>query len=225
MKYIFVDIETKNKFLSGLDFKKPKGWLMSCFCLYNSYTGDKYYFVEDKEQISSQYDLDSLSSVKKDIFDSLYNFEEAFNIMYSLYEDGYILTSFNGFNFDYPIMSKPISEGGSNLYDVVLLFEQDNRTKDLFFDLNIYTEINFSLQNLIKGVIGNTYSKTMKSQNAPTQWAEGKFIEVLIYCMMDCIYTSEVLNRLNIEDNKYSINYKRRGKTYKCDIKNYVVVS
>ena len=70
MKYIFVDIETKNKFLSGLDFKKPKGWLMSCFCLYNSYTGDKYYFVEDKEQISSQYDLDSLSSVKKDIFDN-----------------------------------------------------------------------------------------------------------------------------------------------------------
>ena len=51
MKIIYIDIETKNKFLSGLDFKKPEGWLISCFCIYDSYTGNKYYFVEDKEEI------------------------------------------------------------------------------------------------------------------------------------------------------------------------------
>ena len=186
MKYIFVDIETKNRFLSGLDFNNPKGWLMSCFCIYNSYTGDKYYFVENKDEIISKYDEYTLSPVKKDILNNLYSFEDALKIMQSLYEGGYILTSFNG--------------------------------------LNTYTHINFSLQNLIKGVIGDNYGKSMKSKNAPTQWAEGKYIEVLMYCMLDCIYISEVFNRLNIIDTEYIINYKRWGKVYECNIKNYEVV-
>jgi hypothetical protein len=121
-------------------------------------------------------------------------------------------------------MSKPLNEGGCNLNDIIQLFEGDNRTQDLFFTLITYTHINFSLQNLIKGVIGNNYGKSMKSKTTPSQWAEGNYIEVLIYCMLDCIYTSEVFNRLNIIDKEYTINYKRWGNLYGCNIKNYEVV-
>jgi hypothetical protein len=224
MKYIYIDIETKNKFLSGLDFKKPNGWEISCFCIYNSYTGDKYYFVNNKDEILLQYDLKTLSPVKHNIFDNLYNFTDAYDILNNFYKEGYILNSFNGLDFDYPILSKSIREGGANLQEIIYLFELDNRTKDLFFDLNIHTKINFSLQNLIKGVIGNKYSKTMKSNAAPHQWAKKKYLEVLMYCMLDCIYTSEVFNRLENPNIQYSINYKRYGKIYTCNIKNYEVL-
>ena len=160
MKMIYIDIETKNKFLSGLDFKKPQGWLISCFCVYDSYTGDKYYFVEDKNEIIMKYEDEVLSPVKKNILDNLYNFTDAESIMNKFYNEGYILNSFNGLNFDYPILGKPISDGGVNLENIIHKFELDNRTRDLFFDLNLYTDINFSLQNLIKGVIGSEYSKS-----------------------------------------------------------------
>jgi len=224
MKILYIDIETKNKFLSGLDFKKPEGWLISCFCIYDSYTGNKYYFVEDKDEIISHYENESLSPVKEDIFKNLYNFTEAEVIMNNFYNEGYTLNSFNGLNFDFPILGKPIRDGGVNLNKVIHNFELDNRTRDLFFDLNLHTNINFSLQNLIKGVIGSKYSKSMKSASAPIQWSKKQYIEVLMYCMLDCIYTSEVFNRLENPDVLYNIDYKRYGKTHKCNIKNYEIV-
>jgi len=224
MKYIYIDIETKNKFLSGLDFKRPTGWLMSCFCIYNSFTGKKYYFVENKEEILSNYNLDTVSPVKKDILKNLYNFTDAKKLLQELYNENYVLNSYNGLDFDFPILSKKIDDGGANLNEIIHLFELDNRTRDLFFDLKKYTDINFSLQNLIKGVIGNKYSKTMKSKAAPFQWAEKKYLDVLMYCMLDCIYTSEVFNRLEMPDVEYCIKYKRYGKMYDCNVKNYEVI-
>ena len=134
MKIIYIDIETKNRFLSGLNFQNPQGWLISCFCVYDSYTGEKYYFVEDKEEIISLYNFDTLSIVKRDVVKNIYSFTEAETIMRNFYNKGYILNSFNGFNFDFPILGKPIPEGGANLSAIIDLFEQDNRTKDLFFD-------------------------------------------------------------------------------------------
>tara|TARA_B100001094_G_scaffold326855_1_gene383816 strand:+ start:3470 stop:4147 length:678 start_codon:yes stop_codon:yes gene_type:complete len=224
MKMIYIDIETKNKFLSGLNFKRPEGWLISCLCIYDSYTGNKYYFVESKEEIISHYEKETLSSVKSDIFKDLYNFTEVEDIMNNFYKEGYTLNSFNGLNFDYPIMGKPIRDGGVNLAKVIHNFELDNRTKDLFFDLNLHTDINFSLQNLIKGVIGSKYSKSMKSASAPIQWSKKQYIEVLMYCMLDCIYTSEVFNRLENPDVLYSIDYKRYGKVHNCNLQNYEIV-
>ena len=64
------------------------------------------------------------------------NFTDAYDILNNFYKEGYILNSFNGLDFDYPILSKSIREGGANLQEIIYLFELDNRTKDLFFDLN-----------------------------------------------------------------------------------------
>ena len=80
------------------------------------------------------------------------------------------------------------------------------------------------MKNLIKGVIGKKYSKSMKSQSAPIQWGEKQYMEVLIYCMLDCIYTSEVFKRLAKPEILYTVDYKRRGKIHNCNIKNYEIV-
>ena len=50
----------------------------------------------------------------------------------------------------------------------------------------------FSLQNLVKGLYGESESKTMDAAHAPKAWADGKYQEVLDYCMHDCVLTANV---------------------------------
>lgn len=54
--------------------------------------------------------------------------------------------------------------------------------------------VRFSLQTLIKSVLGADESKLMEAKFAPQAWADGNYAEVIRYCGEDAKYTYEVWN-------------------------------
>lgn len=189
LKVIALDIETKNLDMEteGLEFSNPKGWKTSCVSIYDCTGGGYFYNYADLEELPYEIIEDY----------GVLPFEALKNDMNQWYEEGYLLLTKNGNNFDLPIISKPISEGGCGVAAEVEKFNEGDGITSSHLDLQTYLEeatngVRFSLQTLIKSVLGEQESKLMEAKFAPDEWAAGNYGEVLRYCEEDARYTYKV---------------------------------
>lgn len=186
MKVIALDIETKNMDMSadGLEFDDPRGWLVSCVSVWDAgvnHQPDYNYanLPEIPDSVRAEYRVESFSTLQHDL-------QEWF-------DKGYLLLTKNGRKFDLPIISKPISEGGCGVGEIVAEFDANSRHLDLQVWLEEATGgIRFSLQSLVKAVIGPHESKLMEAQFAPDEWNAGNYSEVIAYCAKDAELTYQV---------------------------------
>ncbi len=179
MNVIALDIETKNLDMvaDNLSFDNPQGWLVSCVSIWDSSvnTENDYNYAnlaEIPEAVRVAYRVESFDTLKKDL-------EE-------WYENGYLLLTKNGDKFDLPIINKSIAEGGCGVSEIIQKFNHSNQHLDLQVWLENATQgLRFSLQALVKGVLGESQSKLMEAQFAPEAWNQGKYSEVIEYCAKD----------------------------------------
>ena len=108
-KIIALDIETANVDMreDGLSFNNPRGWIISCVCIYDACKNKGYYYVKDPVKIKSHYEgILENHPVKIDIFDSLYNLEMIKVHLNKWRSEGYTILTHNGNSFDMPISVK-----------------------------------------------------------------------------------------------------------------------
>ena len=183
MKVIALDIETKNLDMKaeGLDFNNPDGWKVSCVSIWHPTSGAYNY-------------------AGKDYFGSMaMSFEQLKDDLQTWFEDGYTLITKNGTNFDLPIISKSIADGGCGVKKIIKEYIEGDEIASRHLDLQTYLEdatfgVRFSLQTLIKSVLGTDESKLMEAKYAPQAWMDGNYAEVIHYCEEDARYTYEVWN-------------------------------
>ncbi len=183
MKVIALDIETKNLDMEaeGLEFSNPQGWETSCVSIWHPESGSFNY---------AQWETLPADVMEKFTVMSFHQLNED---LQTWFDEGYLLLTKNGTNFDLPIISKPISEGGCGVGEILDDFIAEER----HLDLQTYLEdatfgVRFSLQTLIKSVLGTDESKLMEAKFAPQEWAEGNYAEVIHYCEEDARYTYQV---------------------------------
>tara|TARA_Y100000389_G_scaffold205136_2_gene263853 strand:- start:9538 stop:10221 length:684 start_codon:yes stop_codon:yes gene_type:complete len=222
MKVISLDIETMNLNLrmENIRFGNPFGWKTSCACIYDGLNEQGYYYVLDKDKIIQGLEgvMDN-HPVKKQIIDSLYNFSEMEQHLLDFLNKDYALITHNGYSFDLPILSKPISEGGANLKNVLELYNDANKNIDTCDYLRKLTGYRFKLQNLIKGILGDNESKFMDASYAPRAWKQKKYLQVLGYCMGDSIYTYQVYD--DVKNTKcFTAIVKHNKKEFPCEVEN-----
>ena len=184
-KFLVLDIETSNLDMDvdGLTFDNPKGWITSCVGIYDIWEGEERgssYYYTSETNIITDYNLRSMDTLKE-------NLE-------SYYERGYYILTKNGKSFDLPILSKTLENGGAGIKDIINKYESSDRHIDICLLLREQYGYRFSLQNLVKGLYGDQDSKSMAASHAPKAWADGKYKEVLDYCMHDCILTYNVFS-------------------------------
>jgi DNA polymerase elongation subunit (family B) len=187
-KCLVLDIETANLDMDaeGLVFDNPKGWKTSCVGIYDIWEGEE-------EGINYYYVLDPDIIMDKDLKD--YNLKSMDSLVETLercYTNGYYIITKNGKGFDLPILSKTLQNGGAGIKDIINKYESQDRHIDICLLLREQYGYRFSLQNLVKGLYGEQESKTMAAAHAPKAWADGKYQEVLDYCMHDCVLTAKV---------------------------------
>ena len=192
MKHLFLDIETANLDMKaeGLEFSNPLGWRTSCVSIYDIWDGESYssavdqHFVSDPEYLVSQdSDLSTYSLLP------LNNLADALT---RYFDSGYFLVTKNGFSFDLPILCKPIEDGGADARQILAEFEHNDRHIDICRLLTEKYGYRFSLQNLVKAVVGEEESKTMNASFAPVEWDAGNYRSVIDYCLHDCYLTARV---------------------------------
>ena len=149
----------------------------------------------------------------------MYNFTEAAPFFKKWYNEGYILITHNGNSFDIPIINKSITHGGLNIKEIMNQFNSENRIIDTCEYLFKQTGYRFSLQNLIKGILGSNESKFMESKEAPVYWNNKNYLSVIGYCIGDCIYTWEVFNKLLNSDINYIVKVKKNKKEFNYNLK------
>ncbi len=192
MKYLILDIETCNLDMKaeGLEFSNPDGWRTACVSIYDIWDGEPYssavdqHFVSDPEQLVAH---DSKLATY-----SLLPLKHLAEALTRYYDSGYILVTKNGFNFDLPILCKPLDEGGADARSIINIFEMDNRHIDICRLLTEKYGYRFSLQNLVKAVVGEEESKTMNAAFAPVEWDAKNYRSVIDYCLHDCYLTARV---------------------------------
>ena len=123
----------------------------------------------------------------------------------------------NGLSFDLPILSKTIEDGGADVLQQINLFKEANKNVDTCEHLRKHTGYRFKLQNLIKGILGDTEGKFMESSNAPKQWAKGNYLKVLGYCMGDSIYTYEIYNAVR-QTGEFKAKVRHNKKEFECEV-------
>ena len=175
-KIISLDIETLNLSMAdeGLDFNNPAGWAISCVGLYDAHKDEKYMYVSNPNSMSCDF--------------ALYSLEELRRHLEEFFDDGYSLLTHNGTNFDIPILSKLIADGGGScdsLWDKITHYDLSNSLLQL-------TGKRYKLQHLVKGMLGEDKSKLMDAKFAPVEWDNGNYKSVMDYCISDCILTYEV---------------------------------
>ena len=188
--YLVLDIETANLALDGIKFGDPKGWKISVICLTTS-PGFEFFGQTEFIFIHTDYwgvlpdeitnDPRAVSTQEFDIFMDL------------VYELKIPIITHNGDNFDWPIIENSPHRGGTGY------FMDDFREANLLFDtaasLNKLTGgLRFHLQDLLHATLGPDISKTMDAANAPVAWKEGKFTEVIDYCLADCHLTGKMFS-------------------------------
>lgn len=213
MKVIALDIETANLDMheEGLSFSNPRGWKTSCICIYDACKKKGYYYVRNPVKIKQKYEgiMDD-HPVKKQIFESLYNYEMLKVHLKKWLEEEYTLITHNGNSFDLPIISKSIEMGGADVKHELKLLKQID-TCDFLLQKTGYR---FNLQNLIKGLLGEEESKLMKAAFAPREWAVENYLSVLGYCMGDSIYTWEVYKAVKDNEGCFTANVKHNRKEF-----------
>ena len=127
---------------------------------------------------------------------------------------GYTLLTHNGKSFDMPILCKKINKGGGDLRNIYKLYTDNGRHIDTCDYLLQHTGYRFNLQNLINGVLGNEHNKLMKASFAPKEWANGNYLQVLLYCIVDSIYTYQVYDGIIKQGGNFEAKVKHNNKEF-----------
>ena len=214
MDVIALDIETKNLDISNLDFNDPQGWNVACVSIFEAqstpitptFKGHRYATPADLKKREFE-------------FLALSDFEQLNQQLEKWYQAGYTLITKNGYNFDLPIISKSEAEGGCGVGETLKKFETANRHLDLQKYLEDSTDgVRFSLQNLIKSVLGTQESKLMAADQAPQSWAVGDYMSVVEYCDADAEYTYKVWQKARQKGSLQCIG-KKDGQEHNCVVK------
>ena len=211
-KTITLDIETKNLDISDLDFNNPVGWEGSGVCIYET-TG---YLQEDAHRFANPGDLDNRTYARL----KLKGYEELKSDLEMWFNEGYLLITKNGYNFDLPIISKSIEDGGCGVGQILTQFEEEEKHLDLQKYLEDVTGgIRFSLQDLIHAVLGNNESKLMSADHAPKSWDMGDYLSVVEYCEADAEYTYKVWDVARRKGTLQCVGKLANGKEHNCLVK------
>ena len=215
-KIISLDIETTNLDIknNNISFNHPRGWEISCVCIYNSYEDKVYSFVKNPKLIKSFYQNLERNPFKQEIFYEFHNFEMLKVFLEKWFLQGYTLLTHNGMSFDMPILCKKINKGGGDLGEIYKSYTERGRHIDTCDYLLKHTGFRFNLQNLINGVLGKQYNKLMKAPFAPKEWSNGNYLQVLLYCMGDAIYTYKVYNGICKKGGSFEAKVKHNNKEF-----------
>lgn len=186
MNVIALDIETKNLDMEseGLEFSKPHGWQVSCVSIWDASLDrhNEYNYAdlaEIPDDVRKEHRVESFQTLRDDL-------AEWFN-------NDYLLITKNGAKFDLPIICKSVEDGGCGVRDIINSFIVSDKHLDLQVWLEDATQgLRFSLQNLVKSVLGKSESKLMEAQFAPEEWANENYEDVIRYCAKDAELTYRV---------------------------------
>ncbi len=175
-----LDIETANLDMEseGLAFDDPKGWRTAVVCLHNSEDNVTHTYVhpDEYEEVLKTHD----SSIGR-----LYEFHYLAYHLRGLRNQGFTLLTHNGLGFDFPIMSKPIKDGGVGGCASLLKKWPKTQMMDTCAVLTKATGERYRLNHLIHGLLGEEESKLMDAANAPKEWAKKNYQDVINYCIDD----------------------------------------
>jgi DNA polymerase elongation subunit (family B) len=225
VKIIALDIETLNLDMDkdNLSFDDPAGWQTSCVCIHDHHREQTYQYVADPLLIDD---------IKSD--DLIYSWEFLAWDLEEWFYQGYTLVTKNGTSFDLPIISKAIEDGGCGVATPLNYFIDSPKTKithygekdvapkhlDICLYLRDITEgYRFSLQNLIKGCLGESESKLMAASKAPEEWNKKNYREVLEYCSSDAEYTAQVYFYGRREGRILAVGRNDKGDTEEMKVK------
>lgn len=180
-KIIALDIETTNLDMKaeGLSFDDPKGWTTGCVVVYDVWNDVPHYFADVEIPQHQSEPLSELGECLEQYAD-----------------DGYILLTQNGTLFDLPILAKDLQDGGAGITTQIENMVHIDPTQLLMRD----TGKRYSLQKLVKGVLGDSASKSMAAALAPVEWAKGHYAEVILYCEQDCRLTAAYFMQAFVDD-------------------------
>jgi len=186
-KIIALDIETTNLDMKaeGLSFNEPRGWTTGCVVVYDAWNDHPHYFAD--VELSPRHRLRSHLRPLSDLGRCLEHYANK----------GYILLTQNGTLFDLPILSKDLQDGGAGITTQIENMIHIDPTQLLMRD----TGKRYSLQKLVKGVLGDSASKSMAAALAPVEWAKGHYAEVIRYCEQDCRLTAAYFMQAFLDDS------------------------
>ena len=198
MKIIGLDIETMNLDMAedNLDFDNPQNWKVSCVCIHDHHRDLTYQYMLDPLKIED---------IAED--DLIYDWSFLAWDLEEWFYQGYTLITKNGATFDLPIISKSIEDGGCGVKNQIDYFLNAPKTKETRYgerDLpprhidicqflrDVSDGYRFSLENLIKGCLGESEGKLMPATEAPKAWLNNEYRRVLAYCCSDAHYTTQI---------------------------------
>jgi DNA polymerase elongation subunit (family B) len=198
MKIIGLDIETLNLDMAedNLDFDNPDNWKVSCVCIHDHHRDLTYQYVRD---------LSIIEDIAED--DLIYDWSFLAWDLEEWFYQGYTLITKNGATFDLPIISKSVDDGGCGVKNQIDYFLNAPKTKETRYgerDLpprhidicqflrDVSDGYRFSLENLIKGCLGESEGKLMPAAEAPKAWLNGEYRRVLAYCCGDAKHTTQI---------------------------------
>jgi len=198
MKIIGLDIETMNLDMAedNLDFDNPQNWKVSCVCIHDHHRDLTYQYMLDPLKIED---------IAED--DLIYDWSFLAWDLEEWFYQGYTLITKNGATFDLPIISKSIEDGGCGVKNQIDYFLNAPKTKETRYgerDLpprhidicqflrDVSDGYRFSLENLIKGCLGESEGKLMPATEAPKAWLNNEYRRVLAYCCSDAQYTTQI---------------------------------
>ncbi len=185
---IALDIETANLDMDaeGLSFDDPAGWRVSCVGVH--FVGDR----RDRLYVH-QYGQVMGTVVHND------DYEIHPLAMLPMHMNGWImrgvpLITHNGQGFDMPILAKSIFDGGAGCAKAIGRYAELGLHIDTCERLLLHTGLRIHLSDLCHALLGSdpTDGKSMPAAEAPVAWSQGRYQEVLDYCIQDCRLTARV---------------------------------
>lgn len=185
---VALDIETANLDMDaeGLAFGDPQGWRVSCVGVHFVGAAKDRLYVQDYGAVmgtvghTDAYDVHPLA-------------------MLPMHMDGWLmrgvpLITHNGEGFDLPILAKPMVDGGAGCAKAVSRYAERGLHIDTCARLLSHTGLRIHLSDLCRTLLGSDPSdgKSMPAAEAPIAWSEGRYREVMDYCIQDCRLTARV---------------------------------
>ena len=185
---VALDIETGNLDMDaeGLSFGDPTGWVVTCVGVH---------FVGGQRDRLYVRDYGPVMSRSAGITD----YEIHPIAMLPMHMDGWLmrglpLITHNGEGFDLPILAKPMTQGGAGCAKAVSRYAESGLHIDTCARLLLHTGLRIHLSDLCLTLLGSDPSdgKSMPAAEAPVAWSEGRYVEVMDYCIQDCRLTARV---------------------------------
>jgi hypothetical protein len=186
---VVLDIETANLDMDaeGLSFGNPDGWVVSCVGVHLMGTGQDYVYVRDYGPVMAQV-LPTEPSYR--VFPLA---------MLAMHMNGWLMRSIplithNGEGFDLPILAKSLPDGGAGCAKAVSGYADSGLHIDTCARLLSHTGLRIHLSDLCSTLLGSDPSdgKLMPAAEAPIAWSQGRYRQVIDYCIQDCVLTGRV---------------------------------